>query len=293
MSQGKALKMSPKKLFSFSLLAMFAGLSLHYCSANNIINTLVQSQPDGPFYAETVHYLKYHVREMDEIVSVVTMFHARNFVDNRFTTEELATRPEVKAVVELLHEPLQALVALNSSIDLSDCKAITDSFETCTVWSTSANTNPTTARPFLRAIHARLDRCVKVLDTAAQQYNFLKQFMQRLVDCGSGSLLESQPRPELSPGVPKHERSLSWRLYSFPSELYMALKTLERWDGGYSLDVGSLASIRKFLVGNGENLAAVAARHDGSFTQELSALLKGCREGRLRRLALKAPEAGI
>lgn len=276
-----------KNLLSFSALAILAAFLLHYPSANNIINTLVQSQPDSPNYTDTVHSINRHVREMDEVVSEIVRIHARSFVDNRFTTEELATYPEVKAVVELLHESLRAVVALNSGIDLSDCRAITHSFETCNVWSTSAKTDHMTSRLFLQAIHAGVNRCAEALDKVTQQQTLLKQLTQTFVDCGGGSLLADRPSPKFSPRFSGHELQalyLSWRLRSFLKALHIPLMMLERLNDEYPLDFESLTSFRKFLVDSGENLAAVTARYDGSITEGLALSLRDCREGRSRRL---------
>lgn len=89
-------KITLKTPLSFSFLAIFAGFSLHYLSASNMINTLVRSQPNDPDYTNTVHSVSYHVRKMDVIIGVVTSLHAEHLADIHFATEELATDLEVK-----------------------------------------------------------------------------------------------------------------------------------------------------------------------------------------------------
>jgi hypothetical protein len=122
---------------------------------------------------------------MRQIVSEAKEF-ASYFVDWNFTTEESAVYPQVKAVVEFLREPLQTVITLESSIEPSECSCVTRFFETCAVWSISADIDPAPARPLLHTINARVHRCVEMLDKVAQQHNLLEQLRQKLVDSDNG-----------------------------------------------------------------------------------------------------------
>ena len=184
--------MWPNKLLSILLLAMVAGMSLPYISASSTVHAFTKCPARSPLFY-TYSYLKYNSSATKEVVSEIEKFHARHFVDRRFTTEELAMHPEAKAVVEFLREPLQAVVALDSNTGLSNCEVITRPLETCAVWSISANIDPATARPFLHAINARVRQCVETLDKVIQQHNLLEQLMQRFTDGDKEYVRETLP----------------------------------------------------------------------------------------------------
>ncbi|KAM0706025.1 hypothetical protein Q7P35_007385 [Cladosporium inversicolor] len=150
--------MSLKSLLLLSLLAIstLAGPSLHYLWPGNLVSIHMQSSSDGhPF--DSFPQLTYNVRKANELVVFLEEFQTTEF---RFTIEDLATHPEVNAVVNFLRGPLQVVIALgsNTNIDLDDCTAITHLLETCAVWSIPATGTPAAARPYLHTINAREHR---------------------------------------------------------------------------------------------------------------------------------------
>lgn len=268
--------MWPNRLLSLSLLAIVAILSLPCISASNTVHINTERPPNSPLFYNYRHF-GYNASATNEIVSEIETFHAKHFVDSRFTTEELAMYPEAKAVVEFLRAPLEAAIALGSNIELSNCEAVTRSLETCAVWSISANIDPATARPFLHAINGRVHRCVETLDKVMQQHNLLKQLMQRLANyrgfsVQSLSLLSSQSNHVAA------ARHFSRHAYSIRLWGPILHRRLETWNGKDSAAIESFPSIRELLAGKSEKLANVAARDDDGSAQELSVLLKDCRE---------------
>jgi hypothetical protein len=277
MPQNQTNKMSLKKSLSFWLLAIAAGLSLQYFSAGNAIHALTRPPSKSPLFYTHSH-LMYNASATKEIVSKVEEFHAEYFVDDHFTTEELAMYSEAKAVIEFLHEPLQAILALDSNTKLLECRAITRSLETCAVWSISANTDPTTARPYLCAINNRVHRCIEALDNVMEQHNLLEQLAERLIDGDNGFVMEAPPLQDfaLTHGAPV--RGFSSRAFSFRLSAIVLSYRLEDWKHNNSADVESLASIREFLVGKSESLAAAVAGYDVRFAKGLPLLLENCHD---------------
>ena len=258
------------------LLAIFAGLSLHYISASNTNHDLTRSPPkDSCFYSH--RYFKYNNSATKEIVGEIENFHARHFVDSHFTTEESASSPKAKAVIEFLREPLQAVVTFDFNIELFYCEYIIRYLETCAVWSIAANTDPATASPFLHNINARAHRCAETLDKVIQQHNLLEQLMQRLTDGVKENafdilylLIESEHE---APAQGFFSRTLSLQ-----SSAFRLSRRLAEWNVRNSAVVESLSSIREFLAGKSEKLATVAARDDVGFAKDLSVFLENFRE---------------
>ena len=174
-------------------------------------------------------------------------------------------------------------MALDSDIDISDYMDIIRSFETCAVWSISANTDPWTSRSFLHAIKARVHRCVEALDKATQQHTLVEQLMQRFVDGDIGLILETLPLLDSASEEEAKLYDFARRVSFFRSGVWVATWQLEQWNNKSSVAFETLASTREFLVGNSESLAAVAARCDGDVAEVLSMLLGNCREERSRR----------
>lgn len=262
------------KLLSILLLAIAVAISLR---STVHVHTICPAK--SQFY--TSKFLIYNASATKQIVIQIEKFHARHFVDRRFTTEELAMHPEAKAAIEYLREPLQAVVALDSNTGLSDCKVITRPLETCAVWSISANIDPATARPFLHAINARVRRCVETLDKVMQQHSLLEQLMQRLTDGDKENVREILPLLFESEHEAPAQDFIS-RAFSLRNSAYILSWRLEEWKVKSSAVVESHSSntrIRKFLAGKREKLATVAARDDVGFAQDLSVLLRNCREG--------------
>lgn len=282
MPPSQKTRMSLKNLLPLSLLAIFAGLSLYYFSASNVSRVSVRLLPDGrPFYS--IHGLAYNIRKTNEVADDIKKFHDDKF---RFTTEELATHPEAKAVVEFLLEPLQEVIALGSDIDLHDCTATAHLLETCAVWSISANTAPATARPFLYATNARVHRCVEALDKIKQQHAFLEHLTQRLVDGDKGFVIANLPLPESASNQEALEQDFSARLSSFQNSAITTSWQLRDWNTCKEKSgvEESLASIRKSFADTSENIAAAAGRCDVGLAEELPVLLKACSDERsLRR----------
>lgn len=253
-------------------------MSLSYISASSTVHAYTKCPARSPLFS-TYSYLEYNYSSATkEVVSEIEKFHARHFVDRGFTTEELAMHPEAKAVIGYLREPLQAVVALDSNTGLSDCKIITRPLGTCAIWSISANIDLATARPFLHAINARVRRCVETLDKVIQQHNLLEQLMQGLTDGDKEYVREILPLLfELEHEAPAQE--FISRAFSLRTSAYILIWRLEKWKVSSSAVVGFLSSIREFLAGKREKLATVAARDDVGFAQDLSVLLRNCREG--------------
>lgn len=262
--------MSLKSLLSFSVSAIFTGLSLDYFWPSNIVI-------DHTFYITTD--LAYNISKNNEVVDYLKEFHATEF---RFTTEELATHPEVNAVVEFLREPLQAVIALGSNIDLYDCTAIADLLESCAVWSISANTTPSTARPFLHAINARVHRCVDALDKVKKQQHFLEQLTQRLLDSDMGFVIQTLPPPDYTS---KHEapaHDFSSRVSSFQASAFTTSRKLWKWNVEKAAIDEPLANIQKSFIRASQSISAAVAKCDVGFAEELPVLLRDCQEERSR-----------
>lgn len=254
-------RMLLKSLLPLSLLVVstLAGPSLQYLWPSNVFSIQMQSSSHShPF--DSITSLTYNVRNSNEVVELLEEFHTTKFA---FTIEELDTHPEVNAVVSFLREPLQAVTALGSDINLKDCTAITNLLETCAVWSLSATATPAAARSYLDAIDARVHRCVEALDKVKKQQHFLEQLTRRLVDGDMGFVIGTLP--------PFHRSAFR---ISF---------NLKKWsDERVAIDE-PLANIHKFFVATCENLAAVVARCDVGFAEDLLVLLKDCQDERSRR----------
>ena len=278
-AQSSTSIMSLKRLLLSLLLAIFAWRSLQYISASNTDHNLTRlPSKDLRFYSH--RYFDYNDSATKEIVGEIEKFHTRHFVDSHFTTEELASSPEAKAVIESLRELLQAVVTFNYNIELSECGYIIRYLETCAVWSIAANTDPATARPFLHTINARARRCAETLDKVIQQHNLLEQLMQRLTDGAEEVVIESLPVLFNSEHeAPAQDFFFLLRALAFQTSAYILSWRLEEWKVKSSAVVGSLSSICEFLAGKCEKLATVAARDDVGFAQDLSVLLRNCREG--------------
>lgn len=272
--------MSLKSLLLLSLLVIstLAGPSLHYPWLSNIVGIHMQSSSDGHPFNSVTHFA-YNVSKINEVVDHLKEFHTTGF---RFTTEELATHPEANAVVEFLREPLQGLMALGSSIDLTDCTDITDLLETCAVWSISTDTTLATARRFLQAINARVHRCVDALDKVKKQQHHLRQLRQRLVDGGMGYVIRALP---LSDSTSKYEASIhdfSARVSSFQASALTASRKLRKWNNEkVEIDV-PLANIHKSFVGVSQDVATAVAKCDVEFAEGLPVLLRDCQDERSR-----------
>jgi hypothetical protein len=270
-----------KSLLLLSLLAIstLAGPSLHYTWPSNIFSIQIESSSHShPF--DSVTSLTYSVGNSNKVVELLEEFHTTKF---NFTIEELDTHPEVNAVVDFLREPLQAVTALGSNIDLNDCTAIIHLLETCAVWSISATTAPATARPYLHAINARVYRCVEALDQVKKQQHFLEQLTQRLVDGDMGFVIGTLPLPDLASQHEAPEDDFLARVASFHTSAFGISFKLKKWNDEKVAIDEPLSNIHKFFVATGKNLAAVVARCDVGFAEDLLVLLKDCQDERSRR----------
>jgi hypothetical protein len=265
-----------KSLLPLLLLAIstLAGPSLHYLWPSNIFRVSMESPPDDyPLYSAT--RLTENVRQINEVVDSIREFHTTEF---RFTTEELATYPEVNAVVEFLRIPLQAVIALGSDIDLYNCTAITDLLETCAVWSISANTTAATARSFLHATNARVDSCIEALGKLKQQNAFLEQLTQNLVDDHIGFVIGTLPLLETASTYEAPTHDFSARVSSFQRSTFTTSRILKVWNDEKDAVDEPLAIVHKSFLRVNESLATVVARCDDGFAEELPMLLRDCQD---------------
>jgi hypothetical protein len=265
-----------KSLLPLSLLVVstLAGPSLHYLWPSNVFSIQMQSSSHShPF--DSVTSLTYNVGNSNEVVELLEEFHTTKFA---FTIEELDTHPEVNAVVSFLREPLQAVTALGSNINLEDCTAITDLLETCAVWSISANTTTAIARPFLQAINARVDSCVEALDKLKLQNTFLEQLTQNLVDDHMAFVIGTLPLLESASTYEAPTNDFSARVSSFQRSTFTTSRILKVWNDEKDAVDEPLAIIHKSFLRVNESLATVVARCDVGFAEELPVLLRDCQD---------------
>jgi hypothetical protein len=105
-----------------------------------------------------------------------------------------------------------------------------------------------------------------------QSAPLLEQFAERLIDGDNGFVMEAPPLQDfaLTHGAPV--RGFSSRASSFRLSVIVLSYRLEDWKHNNSADVESLASIREFLVGKSESLAAAVAGYDVRFAKGLPLL---------------------
>jgi len=218
----------------------------------------------------------------------------------------LASRPDAKPVIDLLHDPLRALANHDSNISFSDCKPIFHSLETCAAWSASDSAFPTPAlaRVFLHTANADLHRCIGAVEDAAKQHDLLSQLAESFID-GASVLLQldndTQPLPASSPNndtpqpvVGQAQASdLSDRLSVFKSKMMQLSAHVKSWhtDERGPLFSKFLVGANAFLYNRSEDLAVLAAKSDGFLEDDLPVFSEWCRGEHAFLMPLTVAEA--
>jgi hypothetical protein len=274
-----------KELLHVSLIVVITALSLKYFSGNSVVETPPKSRPDNRL-RERAADITDLVDHINSILIPTKNIYTTYFVDHQFTTSELTSHPDAKAIIDLLHDPLGALANLDSNISFSDCKPIHHSLETCANWSTSAAfPSPVLARVFLHTANADLHRCIGAVEDAAKQHDYLSRLAESFIE-GESVLnqLDNQPGAlPVSLSSPDNDTSrlvigqaqasaLSNRITLFKSSMIHLSTHVKSWhdDERGPLFSKFLADARAFLYNRSEDLAVLAAKSDGFLEDDLA-----------------------
>jgi hypothetical protein len=272
--------MAYRKLLSTAILAIFAGLSIHYFFASSAAHNLTEPLQDH-LIVDVAPRLSKIASSTNHVANVAKTVYTQYFADDMFITASLASHPDMKAAVDLLRHPLRAMASLDSDIDLSDCKAILNSLEKCASWSKSTFSRPLDARLFVSQANARVHNCIKAVDKVTQQHVLLSTLATTLAHNGTELLTrETLPCMGMLFGFQLHGQDVclcQWKMRSVSAQV-------ELWHANHLSFPEFLASTRKFLSkvsGKLMDMARVGIECDTCLSDGLSGLSGYCYESRM------------
>ena len=243
MSKNLKNMMAYRKLLSTAILAILAGLSLHYFFTSSAAHDLTEPRPNH-LIVDVAPRLSKIASSTNHVANIAKAVYAQSFADEMFTTASLAPHPDMKAAVDLLRHPLKAVASLDSDIELSDCKAILSSLEECASWSNSTFSKPLDARLFVSKANARVHNCIKAADKVTQQHVLLSTLATTLAHGGIKLLTrETLPCMGILFGFRLHGQdvcSFQWKMRSVSAQV-------ELWHANQLSFPDFLASTCEFL----------------------------------------------
>jgi hypothetical protein len=173
-------KMPIHPFLRLSAFAALVWLSLHFSGALYIFQDPADAPDKAKLYdpAQRFEQVANHTNEVVDTAKVVyTNFLSKTFL----STEDLTLEHDTSALIDTIRASFQTVAALDSDIDLADCKPLLHFIEVCGKWHTNpsyALPNAATVRIVLRGAGIRLNRCIAALDKVENQHAALTQLAE-------------------------------------------------------------------------------------------------------------------